>query len=79
MFIRKLRPSERAPAAADCICINRRADGQMSWSGSLSVGDRVVRGVSRAIFATIGQAETDAIEWARGHGTSQLFIDVSRA
>jgi hypothetical protein len=78
MFIRMLRPSEQAPAAVDLICINRLPDGLVTWSGSVRVGGTPVHGKGRK-FATIQEAETDAIEWARRHGASRLFILVSNA
>jgi hypothetical protein len=76
MFIKKLRPEEKAPATADRVCIDRLPDGHMTWNGSVIVGGAPVRGGGRK-FSTVQEAETDAINWARGHGTSQLLIDVS--
>lgn len=75
MFIRKLNPGERAPDTADRICINRLADGRITWTGSVDAGGKAVFGASPANFATIQEAETDAIAWARGHGTTKLQIE----
>ena len=75
MFIRKLQPGERAPDTADRICINRLADGRISWTGSIDAGGRAVRGASPADFATVQEAETDAIAWARARGTTELQIE----
>ena len=75
MFIRKLRPGERAPDTADRIYIDRRQSGQISWSGSLEVGGKAVVGASPLGFATIQEAETDAIAWARRHGATELQIE----
>jgi hypothetical protein len=78
MYIRKLRPDERATATVDHICIDRR-DGMLTWSGSVRVAGVAMVATGRAKFGTIQEAELDAIKWARGHGTSQLLIDVSAA
>ena len=75
MFIRKLKPGERAPETADRIQITRLGDGRVSWSGSLEVGGRAVTAASPGGFATIQEAETDAIAWARKHGSSELQIE----
>jgi hypothetical protein len=75
VFIRKLKPGERAPDTADRICINRLADGRISWTGSVGAGGRPITGVSPADFATVQEAETDAIAWARAHGTTELQIE----
>ena len=75
MFIRKLRPGERAPDKADRIHINRLGDGRISWTGSVYPRGKAVLGTSPAEFATIQEAETDAIAWARGHGTTELQIE----
>ena len=75
MFIRKLKPGERAPDTADRISINRLADGQMSWTGSVDARGQPLLGASRAAFATIQEAETDAIAWARAQGTTVLQIE----
>ena len=75
MFIRKLRPGERAPDTADRIYIDRRQSGQISWSGSVDVGGKAVVGASPLGFATIQEAETDAIAWARRHGATELQIE----
>jgi len=79
MFIRKLRPNERAPVTVDRICIDRLPDGMITWSGSVRVGNTILTSNGRAMFGTVQEAETDGINWARGHGTSQLLIDVSAA
>lgn len=75
MFIRKLRPGERAPDTADRIYIGRVGDGRISWTGSVYAGGKAVFGASPADFATIQEAETDAIAWARGHGAIELQIE----
>lgn len=75
MFIRKLRPGERAPDKADRIHINRLGDGRISWTGSVYARGKTVLGTGPAEFATIQEAETDAIAWARGHGTTELQIE----
>jgi hypothetical protein len=75
VFIRKLKPGERAPDTADRIYIERLDDGRISWTGSVDVGGRAVSGASPVDFATIQEAETDAIAWARGHGATELQIE----
>lgn len=75
MFIRKLKPGERAPETADRIYINRLADGRIAWTGSLDGGGKAVFRASSADFGTIQEAETDAIAWARGHGATELLIE----
>lgn len=75
MFIRKLKPGERAPETTDRIYIDRQVDGRIAWTGSVDVGGKAVLGASRADFATIQEAETDAIAWARGQGTTELQIE----
>ena len=75
MFIRKLKPGERAPETTDRVYIDRLADGRISWTGSVDVGGKAVFGASAVDFATIQEAETDAIAWARGHGATELLIE----
>jgi hypothetical protein len=75
VFIRKLRPDERAPDTLDRVCIDRLADGRLSWTGSVDVGGEAVSGASRFNFATVQEAETDAIAWAREQGATQLQIE----
>jgi len=75
VFIRKLRPGERALNNADRIYIERLTDGRICWSGSVHAGGKAVLGASPTDFATIQEAETDAIAWARGHGTTKLEIE----
>ena len=75
MFIKKLKPGERAPDTSDRVHIDRLADGRISWTGSVDVGGKAVVGSSPADFATIQEAETDAIAWARGHGATELQIE----
>ena len=75
MFIRKLNPGERALDTADRICINRLADGRITWTGSVDAGGKAVFGASPAHFATVQEAETDAIAWARQQGTTRLQIE----
>ena len=75
VFIRKLQPGERAPDQADRICLSRLADGRISWTGSVDASGKAVCGVSLTDFATIQEAETDAIAWARARGTTTLQIE----
>jgi hypothetical protein len=75
MFIRKLQPGERAPETADRICISRLAGGRIAWTGSVGAGGKPVHGASPADFATVQEAETDAIAWARARGTTELQIE----
>ena len=75
MFIRKLKPGERAAETADRIYIDRLDDGRISWTGSVEVGGKPVSGTSPVDFATIQEAETDAIAWARGRGATELQIE----
>ena len=75
MFIRKLKPGERAPETTDRIYIDRQVDGRIAWTGSVDVGGKAVLGASRSDFATIQEAETDAIAWARELGTTELQIE----
>ena len=75
MFIRKLRPGERAPDSVDRICIDRLADGRIAWTGSVEAAGKAVFGASPTIFSTIQEAETDAIAWARGYGSMHLQIE----
>jgi hypothetical protein len=75
MFIRKLRPGERAPETTDRICIDRLADGRISWTGSVEAAGKAVLGASPTDFSTIQEAETDAISWARRYGATDLQIE----
>lgn len=75
VFIRKLRPGERAPDKADRIYIDRLQDGRISWTGSLEAAGKAVLGASSTSFSTIQEAETDAIAWARGYGSTDLQIE----
>jgi len=75
MFIRKLRPGVRAPATTDRICIDRLADGRISWSGLVQAAGKAVFGSSPTNFSTIQEAETDAIAWARRYGATDLQIE----
>jgi hypothetical protein len=75
VFIRRLQPGERAPDTADRICVYRLTDGRISWTGSVDAGGKAVRGASPADFATVQEAETDAIAWARARGTTELQIE----
>jgi hypothetical protein len=78
VFIRKLRPGERALGTADRIHIDRLKDGRITWSGSVDVGGKAVLSGSPTAFGTIQEAETDAIAWARGHGATELQIEGPR-
>lgn len=75
MYIKKLKPGDRAPDTSDRIYIDRLADGRIAWTGSLGAGRRTVLGASPGDFATVQEAETDAIAWARGQGTTELQIE----
>jgi hypothetical protein len=75
VFIRKLRPGERAPETADRIYLNRVEGGRVSWTGSIAVRGKAVLGANPAAFANIQEAETDAIAWAREHGATELQIE----
>lgn len=75
MFIRKLKPGDRASETADSIHIERLRDGRISWTASIDVGGSAVFGASPASFATIQEAETDAIAWARAQGATELQIE----
>lgn len=75
MFIRKIKPGERAPESAPRIYIDRLDDGRFSWTGSVEVGGETVLGGSPDHFATIQEAETDAIAWARARGATELQIE----
>ena len=79
MFIKKLMRTQRAPAMDDHICIVRLPDGLITWKGSVGRQGAAVRADGRTKFETIHEAETDAINWARAHGTAHLYIDVSAA
>jgi hypothetical protein len=78
MFIRILRPSEQAPANVDRVRIEGAPGGRMTWRGSVWVECDRLFGKGRE-FDTMQEAEADGISWARAHGTSKLFIDVSGA
>jgi hypothetical protein len=78
VFIRKLRPGERAPGRADRIYIDRLG-GQLSWTGSVEVEGSAVVGASASQFTTIQEAEMDAIAWARGQGVTELHIEGPQA
>jgi hypothetical protein len=75
VFIRKLKPGERAPESADRVYIDRSGEGRISWTATVAVGGKAVFGASPADFATIQEAETDAIAWAREHGATELQIE----
>jgi hypothetical protein len=75
VFIRKLKPGERASDTADRIYLDRLGDGRIAWTGSVDAGGKAVLGASPGDFATIQEAETDAIAWARGHGATKLQIE----
>jgi hypothetical protein len=74
VYIRKLRPGERADAAHR-IHIDRLANGRISWSGSVEAGGMAVFGASSADFATIQEAETNAVAWAKKYGATELQIE----
>jgi hypothetical protein len=78
VFIRKLKPGERAAGSADRIYIDRLEDGRISWTGSIGVGGKAVLGGSPTNFGTIQEAETDAIAWARVHGATEIQIEGPR-
>ena len=72
MFIRKLRPGERAAESANRICVARGSDGRISWMGSMDAGKS---GASPITFTTIQEAETDAIAWAKSQGATEIQIE----
>ena len=72
MFIRKLRPGERAAETANRICVARGPDGRISWTGSIGAGESRASPID---FATIQEAETDAIAWARSRGATEIQIE----
>ena len=75
MFIRKLQPGERAAETVDRVCIHRLEGGRIAWTGSVGLGGQQAVGTSPAAnFASIQEAETDAIAWARSHGATNLQI-----
>ena len=75
VFIRKLRPGDRAPVDADRISLSRVCDGRIAWTGSLDRNGNSVSRASSRNFETIQEAETDAIAWARLQGAFELQID----
>jgi len=79
MFIRKLRPGERAPDSVDRIHIDRLTDGRISWTGSVAAAGKAILGAGSINFPTIQEAETDAIAWARRYGATDLQIEGPKA
>ena len=75
VFIRKLKPGQRAPETADRVRMQRLQDGRISWTGFVHVGGKAISGSSHADFATVQEAETDAIAWARARGATELQIE----
>ena len=75
MFIRKLKPGERAPEMADRISLDRLTNGRISWTGLLAAGKKAVMGASPEDFANVQEAETNAIAWARVNGATELQIE----
>jgi hypothetical protein len=75
MFIRKLKPGERAAEKADRISLDRLKSGRVSWTGLLDAGKKAVMGASHDDFGSVQEAETDAIAWARVHGATELQIE----
>ena len=75
LFIRKLKPGERASETADRVYIGRLEGGRISWTGSVDADGKTVSGASPADFANIQEAETDAIAWARALGATELQIE----
>lgn len=74
MFIRKLRPGDRAPVHVDRISLSR-CDGRIAWTGKVDRNGNCVSRASSRNFDTIQEAETDAIAWARHQGAFELQID----
>ena len=74
MFIRKLRPGDRAPVNVDRISLSR-SDGHIAWTASLDRNGNVVVRASNRHFETIQEAETDAIAWARLQGAFEIQIE----
>jgi len=75
VFIKKVKPGEPVCGSAPRIYIDRLDDGRFSWTGSVDVGGEPVLGGSPDHFATIQEAETDAIAWARSRGATELEIE----
>ena len=75
MFIRKLKPGQRAAETADRVYVRRLADGRISWTGSVDVDGKAVLGSSPVDFGTVQEAETDAIAWATAQGATELQIE----
>ena len=75
VYIRKLKPGERAAETDDRIYVERQSDGRISWSGSIDVAGKAVSGSSPADFSPVQEAETDAIAWARAQGATELQIE----
>lgn len=77
MFIRKLRPNERAESRSDRISISRSRDGVVSWSGCLHLGRDPKLEAHGGAYVTVQEAETAGIAWAKSEGALKLVIDVS--
>jgi len=75
MFIRKLRPGDRAPVDTDRVSLSRVSDGRIAWTASLDRNGNCVSRASSSNFETVQEAETDAIAWARRQGAFELQIE----
>ena len=74
--IRIIRVKKGAtPEATDRVTIDVDQDGLYSWTGIVDVGGASVRGRGPPEFATVHEAETDAVAWAMGHGATELQIE----
>lgn len=78
MIVTRVRPGE-APEIADKIYIDHLSDGRIVWTGSVDIGGAAVFGYSRGEFANAEEAEFAAIQWASGHGATELTIETADA
>jgi hypothetical protein len=75
MEVVRLKPGERAPEGADRIHIHVLPNGKAGWDGSVAFSREAVFGVSENSERLADDAEAEAIEWARGHGATELFVE----
>ena len=74
MKITRMKLGE-GPETADRIFIDHLADDRVAWTGSVDVGGSTVFGYSQGDFATTAEAEASAVEWAKGHGATEIMIE----
>ena len=79
MKITRLNPGERPSDEDGRIYIDRLADREFAWAGSVAVGGAAVFGASRNEHATAQEAEAEAIQWAENHGAANLIIEIDNA